>query len=38
MIEIIIIISLIIPYMYIEIKKIFFYKSHNYNKLDKSIL
>lgn len=38
MIEVIIITSVIIPYIYIKIKKNFFYKSKNYNKLDRSIL
>lgn len=44
MIEIIIVTSVIIPCIYIKIKKFFFnrskiyYKSKNYNKLDRSIL
>ncbi len=38
MIEVIIITSAIIPYIYIKIKKFFYYRSKNYNKLDRSIL
>jgi|SaaInl85LU_5_DNA_1037374.scaffolds.fasta_scaffold08197_3 hypothetical protein len=38
MIEITIIISVIIPYIYIKIKNKFFYKLKKYNKLDRSVL
>jgi len=38
MIEVIIITSVIIPYIYKKIKKFFFNRSKNYNKLDRSIL
>lgn len=38
MIELIIITSVIIPYIYIKIKNFFFYRSNNYYKLDRSIL
>ena len=38
MIEVIIITSVIIPYIYKKIKKFFYYRSKNYYKLDRSIL